>query len=79
MGYSRDLGRLALSVKESTEELVIIFVTNLNTRVPEFLGVGLVSYIFKHPRNFAVLDFIEELAAKLEVVTLLIYGIGSPS
>src|SRR5690554_165031 len=77
MRHGRDLGRLAFSVEESTKKLVIILVTNLDAGIPKFLRVGLVSHIFKHPGNFAVLDFIEELATKLEVVALLVDGIGS--
>ena len=74
MRNSADLRWLALAVKEGATQPVIGLTCELGATVPEFLCIGLVSHIFNLFGDLAVLDFIEQLAAELEVVTLLIDG-----
>src|SRR5690554_3747845 len=77
VGHSRYLGRLAFSIEESTKKLVIIFVTNLYAGVPEFLCIGLVGNVFQHLCDLPVFNLIEELTSELEVVALLVDGVGA--
>ena len=72
MRYSRDLRRLAFSIKEGTKQAVVALVANFRAAVPEFLGVALIGNIVQHSCDFTILDLIVQGAAKLEVVTLLV-------
>ena len=77
MRYGADLRWLALAIKERTAHTIIRLSGQLGTAVPEFLGVGLVGHILDLLSNLAVLDFIEQLTAKLEVITLLVNREGA--
>jgi hypothetical protein len=72
MRNSTALRRLSFAIKERATEAVIFFITDPGTGIPEFLGVGLIGYIFEHTGNFSVFNFIEQLAAKLKIVPLLV-------
>ena len=72
MGNGTDLRGLALAVEEAAEVDVIATVADGDARIPELLCVGLVSDVAQHAGDLAVFDFVEKLAAELEVVALLI-------
>src|SRR5210317_1946794 len=72
MRYCADLAGLAFAIKERTAQTVVALVTQCGTGIPELLGVGLVSNIFNHALDLAVLDFVEKLPAELEVIALLV-------
>ena len=74
VGNSADLTWLTFAVEERSTEAVVAFVAERRTAVPEFLRIRLVRHIFQHANNLAVLDFVEQLAAKLEIVALLVDG-----
>src|SRR6185503_744392 len=75
--HRRDLPRLALAVEERAAQAVVALVAAGDHRVPELLGVGLVGDVAQHRAQLAVLDLVEELAAELEVVALLVDGVGA--
>ena len=73
MRYCAGLHRLPFTVKEGPAQAVVAFIANGRAAVPEFLGISLIGHIDQHPYDLAVLDLVIKLAAKLEVVALLIY------
>ena len=72
MRYGAGLHGLPLAVEERAAEAVVTLVAYLHAGVPEFLGVRLVGHVFQHTGDFAVFDFVIQLAAELEIITLLI-------
>ncbi len=75
MGHGADLAGWPFAVEERAEGAVVVLVAELGAGIPEFLGVGLVGHVVEHPDDLAVLDFVEQLSAKLEVVALLVDGV----
>src|SRR5688572_6360221 len=73
----RDLPRLPLAVEERAAHSVVALVAAGDHRVPELLGVGLVGDVAQHRPDLAVLDLVEQLAAELEVVALLVDRVGA--
>lgn len=72
MRYSADLRGLAFAVEEGASHAEVAFVADSRTRVPKFLGVGLVGSAFNHAGNLAVAYLVTQLAAELKIVTLLV-------
>src|SRR5690606_39193968 len=68
----RHLAWLALAVEERTAETVVRLVADRGAGVPELRRADLVRDILDHRADLAVLDFVEQLAAKLRVVALLV-------
>ena len=66
------LPRLAFAIVETAAEFVSRLATKPIARIPEVSGARLIGNIAQHLAALAVLDFPEDLTAKLEVVTLLI-------
>src|ERR1044072_4691355 len=75
--HGGDLPRLPLAVEERPAQTIVALVAAGDHRVPELLGVGLVGDVAQHRAQLAVLDLVEELAAELEVVALLVDGVGA--
>src|SRR5688500_11625673 len=69
------LRRLPLAVVEGAAEPVVALVAGGLAGVPELLGVGLVGHVAQHPHDLPFLDLVEQLAAELEVVALLVDGV----
>src|SRR4051812_22594455 len=67
-----DLLRLPFAAIESASEMIFIFATDAVAGIPEIHGIPLISDVAQHLADLAIFDLIEKLAAKLEVVTLLI-------
>src|SRR5688500_14776321 len=67
-----NLARLALAVEERTAEAVIRLVADRHAGVPELRRADLVGDILDHAADLAVLDLVEQLAAELRVVALLV-------
>src|SRR5690606_209013 len=63
---------LALAVEERTTEAVVAFVADRRAGVPEFRRADLVGHVLEHAGDLAVLDLVEQLAAELRVVALLV-------
>jgi hypothetical protein len=72
MRHRTDLRRLALAVVEGAAERVVAPVEIRDARVPKLLRIRLVGDIAQHPDHLAVADLVEQLAAELEIVALLI-------
>lgn len=72
MTYCIRLPRLALAITESTAEFVSRLSAETVAGVPEVSGPRLISDVAQHLAALAILDLSKHLAAKLEVVTLLI-------
>ncbi|KAG0938345.1 hypothetical protein G6F31_015467 [Rhizopus arrhizus] len=68
----RDLARLALAVEERTAQAVVALVGHGGAGIPEFRRADLVGHVFQHAGDLAVLDLVEQLAAELRVVALLV-------
>src|SRR3970282_2439566 len=68
----RHLRGLALAVEERSAEAVVDLLAHGHARVPEFRGADLVGDVLDHAGDLAVLDLIEQLAAELRVVALLV-------
>jgi hypothetical protein len=79
VGYGVALWRLPFAVEEGASQAIVAVVANGGAGVPEFLGVGLVGYIFQRACDLSIFDLIEQLAAELEVVALLVDGVGAGS
>src|ERR1700755_611463 len=77
MRYGTGLRRLAFTIIEGAKETVVTFIGNIGHGVPELLGVGLIGHIVQHAGNLSILDLIEQLSATLEVIALLIDGVGT--
>lgn len=63
---------LALAIVEAAAELIRCLTAKPVAGIPEVCGSRLVSHIAQHLATFSVLDFPENLAAKLKIVALLI-------
>src|SRR5690606_18564759 len=63
---------LALAVDERTTEAVVACVAGRRAGVPEFRRAELVGHVLEDAGDLAVLDLVEQLAAELRVVALLV-------
>jgi hypothetical protein len=72
MRYGGSLRRLALAAKEGTADEAGRRVAQPVHRVPEIGRAALVGDVAQHGAALAVLDLIEQLAAELEVIALLV-------
>ncbi len=70
--HGRDLLRLAFPAIECAAEVILLLPSNSVTSVPKINGVSLVSHVTQHLADFPIFDFVENLAAKLKIVSLLI-------
>src|SRR5690554_1290966 len=68
----RDLRRLALAVEERAAQAVVVLVADRAAGVPELRRADLVGHVLDHAGDLAVLDLVEQLAAELRVVALLV-------
>src|SRR5690606_30573817 len=65
---------LSLAVEEGPVESVVALVADADAGIPELRRPQLIGHILDHFGHLAVLDLVEELAAELRVVALLIDG-----
>ena len=70
--HRRHLARLALAVEEGAAEAVVALVADADAGVPELRRAHLVGDVLELLGDLAVLDLVEELAAELRVVALLV-------
>ena len=66
------LRRLTLTVVQRGAKLVRVSSSDHRERIPEVERPGLISDVTEHAHAFAIPDLVEDLAAKLEIVALLI-------
>ena len=72
MTHGIRLAGFAFAVVETTAEFISRTAPQPVARIPEVSRPRLVGNVAQHPADLSVLDFPECLAAKLEVVALLI-------
>src|SRR5690554_279502 len=70
--HRRHLRGLALAVEERPAQAVIGLVADRAAGVPELRRADLVGHVLDHAGDLAVLDLVEQLAAELRVVALLL-------
>src|SRR5690606_14777233 len=70
--HGRNLRGLALAVEERATQAIVGFVADRAAGVPELRRADLVSHVLDHAGDLAVLDLVEQLAAELGVVALLV-------
>src|SRR3546814_13215990 len=72
-----DLAGLALAVEERAAHAVVALVADRRAGIPELRRADLVGHVLEHPGDLAVLDLVEQLAAELRVVALLVNREGA--
>src|SRR5690606_24533352 len=72
VGNRRRLTRLALAIEEGPAETIAALVADCRAGIPEFRRADLVGHVLDHSVDLAVLDPVEQFAAELGVVALLI-------
>src|SRR5688572_20439430 len=75
--HGRYLAGLPLAVEERAAEAIVALVADRRARVPELRRAHLVGDVLEHGPELAVLDLVEQLAAELRVVALLVDGEGT--
>src|SRR5688500_13376547 len=73
----RHLRGLALAVEERAAQAVVAAIADRLAGVPEFGRADLVGHVLDHARDLAGLDLVEQLAAELCVVALLVDRVGA--
>src|SRR5690606_29921907 len=63
---------LTLAVEERAAQAVVALVAHRHAGVPELRGADLVGHVLEHAGDPPVLDLVEQLAAELGVVALLV-------
>jgi hypothetical protein len=79
VSHPSGLVRLTFSTIHHAEGTPEAFVTNGIATVPELGVAGFIQHFLQRSVQLAVLDFPEEISAKLEIDPVLVYGEASPA